>query len=89
MRMIAAFLCGVLYGWLVRNAIISEHNRRLLAETLPPSDGDWLESLRAWDELSDEALANFDRQIEIGPGVLDMDSTGGAFWTRPDSRTNK
>jgi len=83
---IAAFFCGWLYGYLVRNAIISEHNRRLLAETWL-SDDDWLESLRAWDELSDEALANFDRQIEIGPGVLDMDSTGGTFWVQPDSRT--
>jgi len=41
--MIAAFLCGVLYGWLGYRAYVTAHNRRVLAETLPPSQAE------AWD----------------------------------------
>jgi len=41
---IATFLCGVLYGWLVDRALVTAHNRRVLAETLPPSECDeWTE----------------------------------------------
>ena len=84
--MIAAFLCGVLYGWLVRNALVTAHNQRVLAKTLPSSDDDFLKDLQGWDELSDEALVNFENMLpsaEVVPGKLDSASTDCAFGPLP------
>ena len=39
--MVAAFLCGVLYGWLVRNVLVTAHNKHVLAETLPLNDDEY------------------------------------------------
>lgn len=65
--MIAAWLCGAFFGGLFvwERWAHAERQRRYreLLDTLPPSEPDWSEYVRAWDQLSDEALANFERLV--------------------------
>jgi len=57
--MIAAFLCGLMFGWLGYRKWLTAHNRHVLEATLPPSDDEF--DMEAWGALSDEALANFEQ----------------------------
>ncbi|HUW10198.1 MAG TPA: hypothetical protein VM537_10740 [Anaerolineae bacterium] len=80
--MVAAFLCGAFFGVLVYKARITAHNQRGLAQTLPPSEPDWSEYTRAWDELSNEALVNFENTLpsaQVIPGLSDSSSMDTAF----------
>ena len=46
--MIAAFLCGLMYGWLGYRRWLTAHNRRVLRATLPPSDDDPAHYGKGW-----------------------------------------
>jgi len=66
--MIAAFLCGLMYGALAYRRWLTAHNRRVLKATLPPSDDEF--DMEAWDDLSDEVLANFEGKLDGDFGIL-------------------
>jgi len=69
--MIAAFLCGVLYGWLGYRALVTAHNRRVLRETLPPSEAE------CWDYGPYNGDATY-----FGSGGQYRDHSERADWTR-------
>jgi len=66
--MIAAWLCGLMFGWLGYRRWLTAHNRRVLKATLPPSDDEF--DMEARDALGDEALANFEGKLDGDFGIL-------------------
>ena len=78
--MIAALLCGLAFGalavWERWARAEREQQRQNLLETLPPSDDEF--DMEAWNKLSDEALGNFERQLEPAPyaGGADVTPSG-------------